>query len=261
MTGSDPDRSLAGRRYVVTRPRRQAGSLIEGLLAHGASVFEFPTVRVGDPLEAGPLEQACREIASYDGVVLTSANAAERLRIALRQSGASSEAVLRPRWAAVGPGTVAALGSLAEGALVADRHDAEGLFRALAAQMDLAGRRFLFPRADRARRFLPEALREAGATVEEVVVYRLAPEASAPVEALRRELAEDRIDAVTFFSGSAVRFYVELLGGGALTMSPAIVTIGPTTSNVVRELGGRVDREACPHTVSGLIEALGSGTR
>ncbi len=60
-------------------------------------------------------------------------------------------------------------------------------------------------------------------------------------------------DYLLFTSGSSVRFFAE--AGGSLS-GPKLVSIGPATSDVLRELGVAPDLEADPHTPDGLIAAL-----
>ena len=67
--------ALQGRTVVVTRARSQAAELADLLEARGATVLEFPTIRI-DPVEDwGPVDRAVRDMASYDWIVFTSANA------------------------------------------------------------------------------------------------------------------------------------------------------------------------------------------
>src|SRR5690606_37824221 len=96
------------------------------------------------------------------------------------------------------------------------------------------GRRVLLPRAEQARTVLPEALRESGAEVDEVVAYSTVLDGSG-ADDIRRRLREGRVDLITFTASSTVRNFVELVGGeiGAAR----VASIGPITSATTRELG------------------------
>ena len=48
-----PSGSLAGRSVVVTRTRAQASSLVDNLLALGATVVELPVIAIEDPIDGG----------------------------------------------------------------------------------------------------------------------------------------------------------------------------------------------------------------
>jgi uroporphyrinogen III methyltransferase/synthase len=113
-------------------------------------------------------------------------------------------------------------------------------------------------RAARAREVLPEALRDAGCTVDVVAAYETRPPPPDAVAELTRELGEGRLDAVTFTSSSTVENLCDLLGDRAagLLAGARIASIGPITTATAEARGLRVDVEARPYTVPGLIEAL-----
>ncbi len=67
--------------------------------------------------------------------------------------------------------------------------------------------------------------------------------------------AAQTADYVTFTSSSTVRNLVEALGD-RFPAAARIVSIGPITSDAVRDAGLDVDVEAARHDVDGLIEAL-----
>ena len=73
-----------------------------------------------------------------------------------------------------------------------------------------------------------------------------------------RELASARAaDYVTFTSASTVRFFLEAAGGEAgLSSATRIVSIGPLTSQALRNAGLEAHVEAERHDVEGLVEAL-----
>jgi uroporphyrinogen III methyltransferase/synthase len=64
-------------------------------------------------------------------------------------------------------------------------------------------------------------------------------------------------DYVTFTSASSVRFFLQASEGhGRISASTRIVSIGPITSEALRERSLEPDVEAERHDVDGLIEAL-----
>jgi uroporphyrinogen III methyltransferase / synthase len=155
--------------------------------------------------------------------------------------------------AAIGPGTARAL---AEHGIVADvvpeRFVAEGLVEALA---DGIGgepiRRALIARAAEARDVLPDALRGRGAEVDVLDLYRTVSE---PLSDTQRD-ALAGADYVTFTSSSTVRFFFEQ-AEGAIGPATRLASIGPVTSQTLREHGHEPDVEASRHDIDGLIEAL-----
>ncbi len=119
--------------------------------------------------------------------------------------------------------------------------------------MILAVSRALVARAGEARDVLPDALRARGAEVDVLALYDTVAE---PLSA--RALQALRVaDYVTFTSSSTVRFLVQATGGEpALAESTRIVSIGPITSETLREHGLEPDIEAATYDVEGMIAAL-----
>jgi uroporphyrinogen III methyltransferase/synthase len=174
----------------------------------------------------------------------------------LREAGHDVRAFGRTSIAAIGPGTDAALarhGLRAD--VVPERFVAEGLIDALAGRV-MRGQRVLVPRAYGARDALIDNLRERGALVDELVLYRAAIPRDPDAEGLRL-LRAGAIDSATFASSSAVRNLIEMLNGDVTPLRDVcIAVIGPVTAQAVRDAGLRVDVEASTYTVPGLVEAL-----
>ena len=250
-------RPLFGRRIVVTRARPQAGALSERLRELGADVLEAAATRV-EPLDPAPLREAIGRLgtaAGYGWLIFTSQNAVHLFWEQLRAAGRDARALAGSRVCAVGPATGEAL--LAHGIavdVVPDRFVAEGLLDALADRADLRGTRVLYATADGARDVLPHGLRELGAEVEVVPIYRSVVD-GADADALRAALAEGAVDLVTFTSASAVRGFVEAVGPALASRVPA-ASIGPITSEAARAAGIPVAIEAAEATIPGLVEAI-----
>lgn len=115
----------------------------------------------------------------------------------------------------------------------------------------------LVARAAVARDVIPDALRKAGANVEVVDAYRNVVPAAAPQQ-LRQAYARG-LDAVTFTSSSSVTHLAKAAQAAALPFPfpnvPAI-SIGPITSQTLRDLSWPPAAEGYPHDISGLIGAV-----
>lgn len=234
---------LTGTRIAVTRARAQASGLAGQLRALGATVVETPAIRIV------PLDGPAPEVDRYDLVCLTSPNGVRLLFERLGAAGRDARAFAGVRVAAIGPGTARAL---AERGITADvvpeRFVAEGLIEAL---RDVPVHRALIARAAEARDVLPDALRERGAEVDVVALY----------ETVAERLSDDEVSAVaaadyvTFTSSSTVRFFMDA-AGAQLTPATRLVSIGPVTSETLREHGLEPHVEAERHDIDGLVEAL-----
>ncbi|MFL5478543.1 MAG: uroporphyrinogen-III synthase, partial [Gemmatimonadaceae bacterium] len=72
---------------------------------------------------------------------------------------------------------------------------------------------------------------------------------------LVRAIEGGTVDLVTFTSGSAVRGYVDAVGEEISTRVPA-ASIGPQTSETVRDAGIELRIEAKEATIDGLVAAV-----
>jgi uroporphyrinogen III methyltransferase/synthase len=220
----------------------------------GASVIEFPTIRITDLPNPDALRTVAAGVASYDWVVFTSVNGVERFWSALRTAGADARIFRGVRVCAIGPATGAALhGKGIRPDLVPSEFVAEATVQALASSSDLRRCRILLPRAEIARAALPDGLRAHGAVVDEVAAYRTERDGGEADE-VRKRLMAGEIDLITFTASSTVRNFVDLIG--ADIAGAEVASIGPITSRTARELGLPVHVEAAEYTIPGLTDAI-----
>jgi uroporphyrinogen III methyltransferase/synthase len=163
------------------------------------------------------------------------------------------------RLCAIGPRTAQELGSYGlTPDVVPAEFQAEGVIAALA-HVGIRGSHVLIPRAEVAREILPEQLRELGATVDVIPVYRTIVPA-VDVASLTQQLHDGQVAAVTFTSSSTVRNFVELFGGmdavRPLLARVVIACIGPITAHTAEEYGLTVTVMPAENTVPALTEAI-----
>lgn len=275
-------RVLEGKRVLVTRAAHQAGKLSEGLRAVGAEPVEVPVLEIQPPADLAPLDNALRSLDSYDWLILTSANAVRALQERADSIVLQLTPNSRPKVAAVGEATAAAAREcglrvdlvpekyVAENlveALLQSVHDVSGhnfsraksadrKKRALAPEQSFRGQRFLLARAEIARDVIPDALRTVGATVDVVDAYRNVMPAAAPQ--LLRKALEKGIDVATFTSSSSVTHLADAARAAGLAFPFAevrAISIGPVTSQTLRDLGWEPAAEARVSDIAGLIDA------
>ena len=242
---------LFGRRIVVTRAAHQAGELRERLEYLGAEVLEFPTIEIIDPAEPAAVEKAYSALAVYDWLVVSSRNGARRFLDGLLASGRDIRELAGVKIAAVGPATAAVVEH--KGLRVAARpveYRAEALAEAMG---DVDGTKVLVAGAQAARDVLPLRLRQKGAHVDVVSVYRtVMPRSKGNVGDL------ENADMITFASASSVRNFISMAGDCAqgLLDSMYTVAIGPVTASCLEEMGLEPDLVAQEYTVAGMVEAI-----
>jgi len=167
------------------------------------------------------------------------------------------------RVAAIGPATARALEAIGlKPHLIPPQAVAESLAAALlphALQPDGSPTRFLLIRAEAARDVLPETLTASGAEVIIAPAYRtVIPLESIPV--IRDLFAEPQNypDAITFTSSSTATNLLALLESAGLTLPPEIqrISIGPITSQTLRDLDLPPHAEAAQPTIPALVEKV-----
>jgi uroporphyrinogen III methyltransferase/synthase len=250
-------RPLFGRRVVVTRASQQAHALSDKLRELGADVLEMPATQIAR-LDLAPLRASFDRLAEIDWLFFTSQNAVAIFWEQLLGGGRDARALAGVKVGAIGPATAGAL--LEHGIavdLVPSRFVAESLLEVLQTRTDVAGSHALFVTAEGARDVLPEGLRELGASVEIIEAYRSIPDGEG-AERLAKQIESDRVDIVTFTSGSAVRGYIDAVGEDVAVKVPG-ASIGPQTSDAMREAGIEVRYEAREATIDGLVAAIVSG--
>jgi uroporphyrinogen-III synthase len=250
---------LAGKRIVVTRARSQASSLVEALTVLGAEVIELPTIETV-PLDSyDRLDEALRKIAHYQWLIVTSVNTVRVLASRIHALGLDPGGWAGLRKVAIGSATARAMLELGlEPDVVPSQYVAESLVDALGDQVH--GNRILLARAAVARDVIPDELARRGAVVDVLDAYRtVIPEGA--VHSVQEVFAGSSRppDAVTFTSSSTVNnFFTLWREAGLLGFPPEIaaLSIGPVTSQTLREAGWIPSAEAVRHDVEGLVEAV-----
>lgn len=251
------EKPLEGKRIVVTRAIEQARGLKERLENMGAVVLLLPAVSFSEPADTTELDRAIRALESFDWILFTSANAVRFFANRCRKLGVILGHSERPMRAAVGPATAGA--AAAEGFTI-DYVAREFLGVALARELgeSLRGKKALLPRSERAGRDLPDALKNAGADVTEVMAYHTGGIGAAEPQVLEA-VREARVDVVSFFSPSAVEnlrgeFGAEVLD--RLAGQAALAAVGPVTAAALRKAGLPVAIEAPEATAESMTLAI-----
>jgi len=259
--------SLQGRSIGITRAEGQLATARRLFEAEGATVVDLPALVIGPPDQWGPLDDALADLENFHWIIFSSANGVTAVQKRLQRQG--SQLSQRPRQlriAAVGRKTAARLEELGAPAdFIPPAYVADSLIDHF--PVSGWGLRLLFPRVQSGgRTLLAEAFAAAGSRVVEVPAYETrCPEGLPSVAVMALERGE--LDALTFSSAKTVSHICHLLessfGPGWLDRLEGVqvVSIGPQTSLRCRQLLGRVDAEADPHDLEGLVAACGRALR
>lgn len=259
-------------RILITRPRAQADDFATKLRSAGFKPIFFPVIEI-QPIEKNiALERALEKLNCYEWVVFTSVNAVDvvcspspLIPLPRGEVDSSRERFPSPfgrgqgegiRVAAIGPKTAEALRKYSiEPDFVPEEYVAEAILPGLG---DLQGKWVLLPRAEIARKALPEAIADAGGIAHEIAVYKTLPTKPDP-EGIAT--LKSGVDVVTLTSPSTVQNFVAICKQNGLDPlnlpnNPLFACIGPITEQAAKEEGLVKLVVAKEYTTEGLIEAI-----
>ena len=246
---------LFGRRVMITRPLAQADEFALQLWEAGAEPIVAPTIAIGPPDDPAPAEVAVAAVRTYAWVAFTSRNGVDAFFDILSANGRDARAFGDAKVAAIGPKTAEAL---TQRGIRVDFMPAQYVNEQVAAgllERTSPGDRVLIFRAQEARDVLPDALRDAGRTVDVVAAYATRSVIDAAIADAAR-----RADIVTFTSSSTVTgFLANVDDAVAALAGKTVAAIGPITARTARDHGITVDVVAHEFTIDGLVRALEVG--
>ncbi len=250
------NRPLFGTRILVTRARHQASTLSKLLSERGAQPIELPAIDIQAMDNTGELNQAISNLEQYQWLLFTSVNGVEAFFQQLYSLNLDTRALNGLKIGAIGPATAKALetrGIIPD--YLPEIYTSQGFIAGLRG-WDIAGQRFLLPRADIADNELTTGITQIGADVHEIAVYRTAP-ATEAISRARQMLMSGEIDVITFTSSSTVSNLVAALGKELPAINSAkVACIGPKTADTAAKAGLKVAIVAKQQTISGLVAAI-----
>jgi uroporphyrinogen III methyltransferase/synthase len=240
---------LFGKKIVVTRTRNQASKLSLMLSSLGARTVEFPTIEIEKINDLFPFRRALQYIEEYDWVVFTSQNAVNIFFEELFASGRDARALGSIKIAVIGKASGDELkqyGIVPD--LIPEKYVAESLLDSFRRE-NVAELKILIPCSADARMTLTEGLRDMGAVVERIHIYR----AGKPLVYDEELMAEVKTaDIVTFTSSSTVNNFFSMVQD----TDAVLASIGPITTETVIKHGYNPAITADEYSIEGLVKAL-----
>jgi uroporphyrinogen-III synthase len=242
------------KRVLITRPYTQVDAFANKLRAEGFEPIYFPVIKIKHIENNIALERALSKLNCYEWIVFTSVNAVEV--VFDQYSPLLLGEGVRVRFAAVGPKTAEALKTRGINAdFVPQENIPEAILPGLG---DLLGKWVLLPRAEIARKALPEAIFNAGGVPHEITVYKTLPTQPVPegLAALRAG-----VDVITLTSPSTVQNFVAVAQQNGLDPlnlpnNPLFACIGPITEQAAKDAGLPNIVVAKEYTTDGLLAVL-----
>jgi len=251
---------LKGKRVVITRSVEQAEEFRVLLEKEGAIPIEIPTIEFQPPPDPDLVKQAIERIDDYHIIIFTSANAVRFFLSFFQKPAFFGKKV---KVAAIGLKTASVLreSGFEVDIVPEEEGGSEELYAALVSRFSLKGKKILFPRALKAREFLPNALEAKGAHVDVVPVYQTVPSRSGK-EVLKSLLRNWKGDWITFASSSAARSFFSLVDKDEVrsclvSSHVKVAALGRETGKVLEGIG--IDVAVIPETAT--LEALIRGMK
>lgn len=243
---------LYGKRIIVTRAKEQAGTFSTKLALLGAEVIEIPTIEIIPPESYDSLDNAINNIGQYDILILTSVNGVNHFFNRIKELKKDVRILSSVKICAIGPATKKAIedrGIIVD--IMPEKYVAESVVEKLQT-LGIEGKRFLLARALVARDVIPQEITRLGGIIDVATVYRtVKPE---DIDEKLKLLGE--VDVITFTSSSTAKNFFDALHDKSLLNKTVIASIGPVTSETIRNCGFEPHIEAKVFTIDGLIEAV-----
>jgi uroporphyrinogen III methyltransferase/synthase len=255
---SAADSPLGGLAVLLTRDPDRAAGAVSRLSSLGARVDARAVIAFEPPKETAPADAAVARLADYHWLVFTSPNGVAHFAERVRGRGIEIPAGRRGV-AAIGQGTARALESIdLAPEVVATEADSAGLARALLSRVR-ESHRVLIVRPEIAGDRVPNALRDAGARVDEVAFYRTV--ASPDAEDLASRVAKGAYDAIIFTSPSNLNYLLKAGGARGVPVEKGIdsarrIAIGKTTAAALGREGLAAHAVARTPDDQGIVNAL-----
>ena len=250
---------LLGKTVLVTRPTAQAATLSAALKNVGAKVLEFPSIKILPPKDWTGLDQAIRDMRTFDWILFTSVNGVEYFMKRLFLHGKDARMLGGVKIGVIGEKTAEVLTSFGLKAdLVPGKYTTEDLLKKLMEQNEITSRSFLLPRTNIAPEYLSKELCRLGAKVREAVAYETVPNLEpGKKRELEKWVENQNIDYITFTSASTVDHFFDSIPKHLKgKLNSHLISIGPITTKAIRQYGKRPYKEARKHTIPGLLEVL-----
>jgi uroporphyrinogen III methyltransferase/synthase len=252
-------RPLFGKTIIVTRSRDQASEFSEQLIELGANVLEYPTINITNPDDFGPLDRELRSLDSTDWLIFTSVNGVDAFFNRIFELGRDVRDLKGVKICSIGPSTTERIkGFHVTIDCQPPKYVAESVVEALKKVEEIKGKRFLMPRTDIARSYIPEELEKMGAEVSDIIAYKTVLATDGDNIVLNK-LKDGEVDIVTFTSASTVKNFVKIIGEDNLSAfknNVQFASIGPITNESAEEMDIDISIKAEEYTIPGLVQAI-----
>jgi uroporphyrinogen-III synthase len=245
---------VTGWRLLLTRPAEDCVALAQTLAEQGVFSSCLPLLDIVALPVSAKIRQAIARLPRCNAVIVVSKPAA---RIALDLLGNSSS--LTMPWFSVGAATAQILSDHGlDVSFPADGDDSEALLQLprLREAVSHPGAQVLILRGEGGRELLAERLRELGASVEYLELYRRDLPAYAPKE-LPRRIEAERLNGLVVSSGQGFEHLRQMAGDTWPTIAPLPLFVpSPRVAELARAAGAQTVVDCRGASAAALLTAL-----
>lgn len=237
MAGQRNEQELNGTGVLVTRPVQQADSLCQEIMAHGGLALRLPVLEITDPTDLQPALTLIAGLAHYDLAIFISTNAVARgIPLAIAKQPWPAHVQI----AAIGQRTAQELAQRGLPVTISPQgqYNSEALLQ-LPALQTMHGKKVAIFRGEGGRELLAETLRQRGATVDYIEVYRRAKPSQTFLRMLHPWTVKD-IAIIVVTSNEALQNLYDLCAHDQVTgwlQDMPLVVISERAAALAKELG------------------------
>jgi len=248
---------LFGRNIVVTRDHRGNTDFAAKIIQRAGNPIEFATIELKPLTQTNQFLQTLTKLAEYDWIIFTSANGVSIFFESLQSLQKDARVFGSAKIAAIGSETARRLDEFGIKAdFVPTVFTGKELGKQLIGFVNLQGKNVLLLRSQLASNELAELLVQAKAKVDDTAIYTVVPEKSES-NWLKEKIADGAIDWLTFASPSSVKaFFAQIQSDLINSSNVRVASIGPVTSQQLKNLGVKVDITAREQTTDGVLDAI-----
>ncbi|PBO84113.1 MAG: hypothetical protein COA77_11225 [Thaumarchaeota archaeon] len=232
---------LKDKTVLITRAANQVEDFINQLQGLGANTITLPLIE-NTAINKNELSNKLTAN-NYDWIIFTSTNAVKFFFETIPATTVSSKI------AAVGEKTADVIKQLG---LTIEFTPSEFTAQHLANEIPIeVNQQILIPRSNLAKNNIVEILEARNCVVEPISVYE-----NSSIHYSKEEIDKvfnQKIDYITFTSGSTVQSFIEL---GIELSAEKVVCIGPETAKIAEQNNIKVSAVANPHTIEGLVNEI-----
>jgi len=248
---------LFGKSIVVTRNAPGNADFAAKIIRKGGNPIDFPTIKIKPLTHTNKFVQALAKIHDFDWLIFTSKNGVSVFFDALHSLKKDARVFGSAKVASMGSKTAAELSGFG---IIPDFVPTVFTSAELGEQLirftNLQDKRILLLRSELASKELVDILQKGGADIHDVPLYTI--EKQIPNSAdLIEKIKAGQAHWLIFASPSSVRIFFERVSADIVNSSDVkVASIGPVTSEQLKDLGVKVDLQAAEHTIDGLLSAV-----